>query len=329
MPTLADVDNHPFGWRRDSPGRRGRRPQRQRHLRPRRRPAHRHHGQLGRQPAHGRRRAARSSSAACPIRECYDGLRNWNQVRPGGLRRRLRLRSYFPDGMASRAATEVDGLPCGLLHRRGRSPARLRDRQGGGQERRLRRPVIPSRPRPPRPCRRRSARPSRRRPHLVPAELTPLPRRRGSVRRRDAAAVRPQAGPPRPRARTRPRTSSCFTEVPKAGRVGGVVTQRPAPRVRPGQPELRGERRRVLDPDLVPRLRGQRGRARLHRRVGPLQRPRPLDLHHQRPAPQRRAPNMLTVCINDPGPIPDPDVPGEFIPDPWFDPGFTHGQPTP
>lgn len=40
------------------------------------------------------------------------------------------------------------------------------------------------------------------------------------------------------------------------------------------------------------------------------------------PAPSGMSPNMLTIINNDPGPIPDPNNPGEFITDPWFDPRY-------
>ena len=40
------------------------------------------------------------------------------------------------------------------------------------------------------------------------------------------------------------------------------------------------------------------------------------------PAPSGMSPNMLTMWLNDPGPIPDPGNPGQFITDPWYDPRY-------
>ena len=41
------------------------------------------------------------------------------------------------------------------------------------------------------------------------------------------------------------------------------------------------------------------------------------------PIPTGVSPNMLRLCLNHPGPIPDPGNPGQFIPDPNFNPKFT------
>lgn len=41
------------------------------------------------------------------------------------------------------------------------------------------------------------------------------------------------------------------------------------------------------------------------------------------PDPTGVAPNIVQFCINDPGPIPDPANPGQFITDPWYNPSYT------
>ena len=41
------------------------------------------------------------------------------------------------------------------------------------------------------------------------------------------------------------------------------------------------------------------------------------------PIPTGVSPNMLRLCLNDPGPIPDPKKPGQFITDPYFDNRFS------
>jgi hypothetical protein len=40
-------------------------------------------------------------------------------------------------------------------------------------------------------------------------------------------------------------------------------------------------------------------------------------------SPSGMGPNMLIACMNDPGPIPDPNNPGQFITDPYFRPQYT------
>jgi len=42
-----------------------------------------------------------------------------------------------------------------------------------------------------------------------------------------------------------------------------------------------------------------------------------------RPQPSGMAPNMLVSCKNDAGPIEDPNNPGQYIIDPWFDPQYS------
>lgn len=41
------------------------------------------------------------------------------------------------------------------------------------------------------------------------------------------------------------------------------------------------------------------------------------------PQPSGMSPNMLVACMNDAGPIPDPDNPGERVVDPYFNPAFS------
>ena len=40
------------------------------------------------------------------------------------------------------------------------------------------------------------------------------------------------------------------------------------------------------------------------------------------PFPTGVAPNMVQFCLNDPGPIPDPATPGQFITDPHYNPAY-------
>jgi hypothetical protein len=42
------------------------------------------------------------------------------------------------------------------------------------------------------------------------------------------------------------------------------------------------------------------------------------------PSPSGFSPNMLVTCMNDPGPIPDPDNPGVMIVDPKFNPAYSN-----
>jgi hypothetical protein len=42
------------------------------------------------------------------------------------------------------------------------------------------------------------------------------------------------------------------------------------------------------------------------------------------PNPTGYAPNMMITCMNDPGPIPDPNNPGKFITDPMYNPSYSN-----
>ena len=106
---LAPGSSVPGGRRDREPGvdrgpwNRGRRPQRQRRLRRRRRHRHCHHGQLGRQPADRLPRRPRPTSFY-QNGKCYDGLRNFNQVRPGVFDGGYAFTEYVPGGVAAGAA---------------------------------------------------------------------------------------------------------------------------------------------------------------------------------------------------------------------------------
>ncbi len=72
-----------------------------------------------------------------PVRDCAETLRTWSQLRPGVFDGGYLFSSYFPGGMGS-GSSEVQGLPPGLYVVEANRSARVRDREGGGQERRLR-----------------------------------------------------------------------------------------------------------------------------------------------------------------------------------------------
>ena len=42
------------------------------------------------------------------------------------------------------------------------------------------------------------------------------------------------------------------------------------------------------------------------------------------PSPSGYIPNMMIMCMNDPGPIPDPAHPGQMITDPYFNPAYSN-----
>ncbi len=248
--------------------------------------------------------------ALCPPGNGHGLLRRHSQLEPDPTRR---LRRWVRDRLPLAALSWCCGCgrstryPRGGIRCRGRRPPRLRARQGGGQERRLRERVrarcrgrtgprgrVPfgraaghHADRHPR-VRRRFARRSR------PARSLPR-RRRGhdharGHRHRDPRAP---AAPVRPQARRRARR-------PEPG--GELLPVHESPRRRPhlrddhrrhrqrGQRRVAGLRREVraaLPSRRDPGLERQRDQPRLLGRVRPLQRAGSLDLHRERPGSQR------------------------------------------
>ena len=70
--------------------------------------------------------------------DCYDGLRNFNQVRPAVFDGGYAFTSYFPGGIDSGSA-EVTSLPAGTYIVETAVPPGYETGQGRGQERRFRR----------------------------------------------------------------------------------------------------------------------------------------------------------------------------------------------
>ena len=133
---LADVDNYPFGW---SDGTAPRAPRTSTATAtasstPGDAIRHRHHRQLGRQRADWTARAQPICFHGVTA-DCYDGLRNFNQVRPavfdGG----------YAFGSPAGSTPELAAAAAPTSSRRCRRPAT--SCQGRGQERRLRRHLHP------------------------------------------------------------------------------------------------------------------------------------------------------------------------------------------
>ena len=246
------------------------------------------HRQLGRQPAHRLRRATSSTSMAWPrtaSTACATSTRSARR--------------------SSTAATPSARLPARIDRRRACRPAPTSSRrwrrpgyetgQGRGQERRLRRQLHP---RPPT---------SHRRPcvgdlHLVPQYLTLFPGADpGALRRPDRARCATASRSRSTTARTRRPTSSCSPRCPIAGHIAGFILDDLATSsTRTRRTSARSTRRRCC------RSRSATGRAARSAAPTPTstasttpwcRRPTPPTC----PCRAASRPNMLTVCMNDPG----------------------------
>ncbi|MFO7553077.1 MAG: hypothetical protein R6W80_16850 [Haliea sp.] len=114
-----------------------------------------------------------------------------------------------------------------------------------------------------------------------------------------------------------------MTEVPKAGRIVGFILDDLANEFDPNAPAF-GEK--FAPPWLPVSIRDFQGQqiARVYSDQWGLYNVMvPSTYTVNAPSPTGVAPHMLTVCLNDPGPIPDPDNPGSVIIDPQFNPQYT------
>lgn len=241
--------------------------------------------------------------------KCYDGLRNFNQVRPGVFDGGYAFSSYYPGGIAS-GSVEVDGLPSNYSYiveavaPPGYELVKEEDKNVDfGDEYRpstlLLPPICVGDP------------------HTVPEFLSLF----------DEIEA-PFAGQTCPLCDRKivilaDRVNAAvdffmFTEVPKAGRIVGIIVDDLANEYDPRSPSF-GEK---FSPPFLPvSIRDFTGReiSRVYSdKYGAYNALVPSTYTANLAIPSGMSPNMLTVCLNDPGPIPDPSNPGELIPDPYF-----------
>ena len=214
----------------------------------------------------------------------YDGMRIWNQVRPGVFDGGYAFASYFPGGMGS-GSSETSPLPTGTYivevvpprNAAGESVYEVikeEDRNVDfGDDFTSNFQALPP------ACVGD--------PHLVPAELTLFP----GVPAPYAGEMRPPGRPQADQAQRAAERRGGFLPLhpgsPRGPR-GGLRAERSGQRIRPQVAPVRREVRASLDPRVLPRLDGQGGHAGLHGRARPVQRPGPLDLHHEPGHAQRR-----------------------------------------
>ncbi|GAB4339780.1 MAG: hypothetical protein Kow0099_15200 [Candidatus Abyssubacteria bacterium] len=235
--------------------------------------------------------------------DCFDGLRNFNQVRPGvfdggyAFGPELDDGSYLPSGMYIVEAVPPSGYE--VVKEEDKNvdfgdtyyPAFLPPICVGDD-------------------------------HIVPPELSLFP-----------GIEAPYANLPRPLcnlkqvALTEGRNAAVdfflFTEVPVAGHLYGFILDDTANEFDPNSPQF-GEK--YAPPWLPVSIRDWTGReiSRVYSdRWGVYNALVPSTYTVNIPAPSGVSPNMITVCLNHPGPIPDPDNPGMFITDPFFNPQYS------
>jgi len=236
---------------------------------------------------------------------CYDGLRNFNQVRPG----------VFDGGYAfpGFTAETPDGIPNGIyivevVPPPGYEIVKEEDKNVDfGDE------YQPNPDLEPPFC----VGPM----HEVPAELSLFP----GVPALYAGDMRPLCTMKQVRVTTGLNTAAdffLFTEVPISGHFTGFILDDTRNEFDPNSPQF-GEK--YAPPWLPVSIRDWAGReiSRVYSdEFGRYNGLLPSTYTMNLPMPSGASPNMITVCLNDPGPIPNPNYgqPGEpqFITDPYF-----------
>jgi FtsP/CotA-like multicopper oxidase with cupredoxin domain len=246
--------------------------------------------------------------------KCYDGLRNFNQIRPAVFDGGYAFTEYVPGGVTTGAAAAT--LPQGTYIVEATRPpgyelVKEEDRNVDFGD-----TYTPSLLLLPPVCVGDA--------HTVPAELalfagTPAP---------FAGQSRPLCDRKQVNLNNGQNTAAdffLFTEVPKAGRFVGFILNDLANEFNPATPSF-GEK--FAPPWLPVSIRDYRGTeiSRVYSdEYGAYNALVPSTFTANRPMPSGFAPNMLTVVINDPF-KPDPNNPGQVIEDDFYNPLYSTFQ---
>lgn len=240
--------------------------------------------------------------------KCYDGMRNWNQVRPGVFDGGYAFTSYIPGGIDSGNA-EVAMLPEAMYIVESVPPPGYQTFKSQDKNVDFGEEYTPSPLLLPPKC--VGA------PYVVPAELAlfpgvPAPLAGQTLKMCDQKRIALTDG------KNAAVDFFMFTEVPIAGHAVGFILDDASNEFDPNAITF-GEK--YAPPFLPISIRDWTGRE-IHRiysdQYGNYNALVPSTFTTNIPNPSGMSPNMLTLCMNSPGPIPDPANPGQFIIDPFF-----------
>ncbi len=248
-----------------------------------------------------------------PVADCAETLRTYNQVRPAVFDGGYAFWSHFPGGMAE--GVEVPGLPAGTYIVEASTPpgyeiVKEEDKNVDfGEEYQPESMALPP------VCVGDD--------HLVPDALTLFP----GVEAPFAGLTRPLCDRKQVEVRTGKNAAAdffLFTETPKAGRVWGMALNDVVLEFDPTSPQAGGNLAVAWIPIAFKDFAGHEVARTYTDEMGRYNALLPSTYTANVPAPSGYSPNMLTVCLNDPGPIPDPSAPSQTMPDPAYNP--TYGQ---
>ena len=301
VPTVADVDNYPFGW--TDGGAMG--------------PEDEKRNGMGTVFDPGD--AIQIATTDCwddnipdgcmpPGTNCAEGQQTWNQIRPGVFDGGYAIVSYHPGGIASGSA-EVEGLPAGAYIIEAAAPSGLEHVKEEDKNVDFGDTWVPNPDLTP-PI-------SVGDPHLVPAELTLFP----GIPAPFAGQLRPL--PDRKQVIVSDGFNAAaeffmFSYAPRSARCVGLITDDLTIAFDPTSPNF-GEK---FAPPWVPvAFRDYLGKevVRVYGdQFGAYNALIPSTYSVNLPTPTGVSPQMHTICINDPGPVEDPYHPGRMILDPHF-----------
>ncbi len=250
-----------------------------------------------------------------PLQDCAETMVTWNQLRPGVFDGGYIFTSYFPGGMASGAA-EAEGLPAGTYIVQVNLPngyelVKEEDQNiFTGDQYSPSLLLLPSvcvgdpHPVPPYQT-------------LFPDQLLPAPFANQTRPLCDKKQVKLSDG------QNAAADFHLFTEVPKAARVVGLITNDLAVTQNPNNPVFT---EKATVPWIPISFRDYTGKELVRTysdEWGAYNALLPSTYTINPPIPTGVSPHMISICLNNPGPIPDPAHPDQFITDPNFDPRFS------
>ena len=245
------------------------------------------------------------------VMDCAETLRNYNQMRPAIFNGGYAFDSYVPGGLDS-GQEPVDGLPSGtyiveVVPPAGYELVKEEDKNVDYGDSYMPKSL-------PVPCVGED--------HEVPAMLSLF----GDIEAPFAGQMRPLCDRKSVylnQGRNAAADFFLFTKVPKAGRIWGMVFNDVLLEFDPNSPQA-GNNYGV--PWLPVSIRDWTGEevARVYTdEWGKYNAMVPSTYTVNVACPSGVSPNILSACINDPGPIEDPDNPGTMIRDPWYDPRYS------
>ncbi|MBN1355563.1 right-handed parallel beta-helix repeat-containing protein [bacterium] len=244
---------------------------------------------------------------------CFDGFANWNQAVPGIFDGGYAFTSYFPGGMES-GSDEVEGLPVGMYIVEAALPAGMNHVKEEDKNVDFGDAYIPDANALPPICVGEE--------HLVPEELVLFP-----------GIQSPFAGQMRPLCNRKqiPLTDGSnaaadfffYTKVPKAARAVGFINNDLAAEFRSFSPVFGEKAAPRWLPISFQNFEGTEIVRTYSDEFGVYNALIPSNFTNNLGTPAGMVPHMMIITLNDPGPIPDPENPGEMIIDPNYDPNYS------